>query len=511
MRLSVLVACVTIASAFSDQRVSADIADPIPAKIAKSPITVDLKSVATGLLAPNDLMPAPDGSGRLLVVDQGGKVGIIENGILQPALFGDLSSRLVTLNAAYDERGLLGLAFNPDFSNAGSPGFHKVYTYTSEPNTGPADFTVPLPLGTTFNHQSVVNEWQVSAQNPLMIDTNIAPRQIMRIDEPQFNHNGGMLAFGPDKNLYIALGDGGQANDVGNGHNPVIGNGQDTSNVLGKILRVDVGGNNSANHQYGIPADNPFVGGGGVPEIYAFGFRNPFRFEFDGPTGDLLAADVGQNKIEEIDRVVKGGNYGWHVKEGTFLFDPVTGGVTANSPALPAGLIDPLAQYDHDEGIAVIGGFIYHGTQLPGLTGKYVFGDFSTSFGAPDGRLFFADLDTGLIQELTIGLNDRRLGLFVKGFGQDANGELYLLGSTALGPDGTTGVVLEIVPVPEPAAVVLLAIGMLSVIAYSVARRRRGCHLWRLHPQRSLVLLPSPAAGEPAGPRCYDSNSDLPF
>jgi hypothetical protein len=281
--------------------------------------------------------------------------------------------------------------------------------------------------------------------------------------------------------------------------------------VLGKILRVDVGGNNSANHQYGIPADNPFVGGGGVPEIYAFGFRNPFRFEFDGPTGDLLAADVGQNKIEEIDRVVKGGNYGWHVKEGTFLFDPVTGGVTANSPALPAGLIDPLAQYDHDEGIAVIGGFIYHGTQLPGLTGKYVFGDFSTSFGAPDGRLFFADLDTGLIQELTIGLNDRRLGLFVKGFGQDANGELYLLGSTALGPDGTTGVVLEIVPVPEPAAVVLLAIGMLSVIAYSVARRRRGCHLWRLHPQRSLVLLPSPAAGEPAGPRCYDSNSDLLF
>ncbi len=214
--------------------------------------------------------------------------------------------------------------------------------------------------------------------------------------------------FGPDKNLYVSLGDGGAANDVADGHTPGTGNGQDTSNVLGTLLRINPDGNNSVNGQYGVPADNPFVGGGGVAEIYADGFRNPFRFSFDSATGDLIVADVGQNHIEEIDQVVSGGNYGWHVKEGTFLFDPNTGDVTADSPGLPAGLLDPVAQYDHDEGIAIVGGFVYHGTAIPELIGKYVFGDFSLGFGAPGGRLFYADLATGLIQELTIGLDDRR-------------------------------------------------------------------------------------------------------
>lgn len=460
-------------------RAPADITDPIPAKIAKGSITVELKSVASGLVGPNDLQPAADGSGRLFVVDQAGQVRVIQNGLLADPLI-DVGSRLVPLMPGYDERGLLGLAFNPSFADPASPGYHKFYTYTSEPINGSADFTVPLPQGAAFNHQSVVNEWQVSSQNPIVVDPSIPPRQILRIDEPQFNHNGGMLAFGPDRNLYIALGDGGNANDVGNGHTANLGNAQDTSNVLGKILRIDVGGNNSANHQYGIPADNPFVGGGGLPEIYAYGLRNPFRFNFDRGTGDLLVADVGQNNLEEIDRVVKGGNFGWRVKEGTFLFDPATGKVTADSPGAPAGLIDPLAQYDHDEGIAIIGGFVYHGTAIPPLIGKYVFGDFSRGFGAPDGRLFYADLSTGLIQELVLGLNDRKLGLFVKGFGQDANGELYVLGSTALGPSGTTGVVLELVPVPEPSAVTLFAMGMVGLLLLGTPRlsRRRargGC------------------------------------
>ncbi len=445
----------------------------IAAPIAKGSVTVELKTVASGLVGPNTLVPVPDGSGRLIAVDQSGQMGIIQNGTLQPGLFGDLGSRLVSLNPNYDERGLLGLAFNPDFNDPGAAGFHKLYTYSSEPVSRPADFTVPLPAGTSFNHQSVVNEWTVSAGNPLQIDPNVAPREIMRIDEPQANHNGGMLAFGPDKDLYISLGDGGNANDVGDGHNPTTGNGQDPSNVLGSVLRIDVAGNNSANGQYGIPADNPFVGGGGVAEIFADGFRNPFRFSFDKPTGDLIVADVGQNHIEEIDKVISGGNYGWHVKEGTFLFDPTTGNVLSDSPGLPAGLIDPVAEYDHDEGIAVVGGFVYHGSAFPELDGKYVFGDFSQGFGSPSGRLFYADLATGLIQELKIGLDDRALGLFVKGFGEDQNGELYVMGSSLLGPTGSTGVVLELVPVPEPDTLVLMASAALALVAVTLLRRRK--------------------------------------
>ena len=399
---------------------------------------------------------------------------MIQNGVLQSTPLIDMSSQIVPLMPGYDERGLLGLAFDPDFNNPASPGFHKFYTQSTQPVNGPADFTVPMPPNTPFNAQTVIEQWTVSAQNTLIVDPSIPPRVIMRIDKPEFNHNGGTIAFGPDKDLYIGTGDGGGANDVGAGHNPTIGNAQDTSVALGKMLRIDVHGNNSANHQYGIPADNPFVNGGGLPEIYAYGLRNPYSFSFDKATGNLIVGDVGQNNIEEIDQIIKGGNYGWHIKEGTFLFNPTTGGVTANSPGSPAGLIDPLAEYDHDEGIAVIGGFVYHGAAIPQLDGKYVFGDLSRSFAAPGGRLFYADLSTGLIQELKIGETDRALGLYLKGFGEDANGELYVLGSTTLGPTGTTGVVMELTAVPEPATVVLLGIGLLSLLTLTAGRRHDG-------------------------------------
>jgi glucose/arabinose dehydrogenase len=447
-------------------------ASQIAAPISKGSVAVELKPVASGLVSPDVLVPAPDGSGRLIVADQAGRMQLVGTGGIE-GLFGDLTSRLVGLNSGYDERGLLGLAFNPDFNTVGAQGYHKVYTYSSEPVRGPADFTVPLPPGTSFDHQSVVNEWHVSASGPLAIDTSVAPREILQIDEPQSNHNGGNLAFGPDRNLYISLGDGGAANDVAPGHTPGVGNGQDTSNVLGTVLRIDVSGNSAANGQYSVPADNPFVSGGGVPEIFASGFRNPFRFSFDSKSGDLIVADVGQNHIEEIDLVTSGGNFGWHTKEGTFLFDPATGEVLADSPGAPAGLIDPVAQYDHDEGIAIVGGFVYHGTAIPELEGKYVFGDFSQGFGSPAGRLFYADLNTGLIQELVIGLDDRELGLFVKGFGQDENGELYLLASSNLGPSGTTGVVLELISVPEPGAAFLSAIALSALAGISWRERSR--------------------------------------
>lgn len=445
---------------------NAQITDPLP-PIPKGSIGIELQPVAAGLTAPNDLKAIPGDPNRLLVVDQSGQIQTLQNGVLQGQPFLDLSSRLVNLNAGYDERGLLGVALHPDFSNPASDGFGKLYTYSSEPVSGDADFTVPMPAGVAFNHQSVVSEWQVSASDPNSVDP-ASRREVMRIDQPQGNHNGGAMAFGPDGHLYISLGDGGAANDVANGHTPGIGNAQDTSNILGSMVRIDVDARTSANGQYGVPADNPFVGGAGVDEIFAYGFRNPFRFSFDSANGDLLVADVGQNQIEELNNVTIGGNYGWNDKEGTFLFDPTTGEITANSPGSPDGLLDPILQYDHDEGIAIIGGFVYHGSLLPELQGKYVFGDLSNGFGDPNGRLFYADLETGEINEFALGLDDRALGLYLKGFGQDANGELYVLGSVSLGPSGSTGQVLRIVPIPEPASL----LSSLLVVGLSLRRRR---------------------------------------
>jgi glucose/arabinose dehydrogenase len=432
---------------------------PIAEGIEKGAVSVELETVASGFAAPVDLKTSPDGTGRLFVVDQAGKIYLILNGVLQPALFLDLTDRLVSPLGIigshdandYDERGFLGLAFHPDFANPENPGYQRIYTYTSEPNLEPADFTTEPTLD-NFNHQSVIAEWTVAASDANLIDPN-SRREILRIDQPQFNHNGGMLAFGPDGYLYISLGDGGAANDSGDGHG-LTGNGQNINTLHGSIVRIDPldplttpDSNDpvAANGKYRVPVDNPFVDINGADEIFAYGFRNPFRFSFDSVTGKLIVADVGQNNVEEIDIVELGGNYGWNLKEGTFRFDPATGQVSGNLADLPAWLLDPVAEYDHDDGISVIGGYVYDGTAIPELAGKYVFGDFSRSFVAPTGRLFYADLDTGLIQELIIGADDRELGLYVKGFGVDADGEIYVLASSTLGPYGTGGVVLKIV------------------------------------------------------------------
>ena len=414
-------------------------AGPIPDPIVKGNITIGLGTLATGLTSPVDLLPAPDNPNKLLVVDQTGKVNVIQNGVLQSTPFLDYTSRLVSLMPAYDERGLLGMAFSPEYNQVGSPGFHKVYVYASEPaNTGTATFTVPDIGASTFDNQGVLSEFTVGATGSIDFSTR---RELFRNNHPQFNHNGGQLAFGPDGDLYMGIGDGGNANDVGPGHNATTGNAQDTTRIEGKVLRIDPLGNNSANGQYGIPASNPFANGvGGLPEIYAYGFRNPYRMSFDGNT--LLVADVGQDNVEEVDNVKNGQNYGWNTKEGTFLFDKTNGHVSVDTVGHPS-LTDPILEYDHDEGIATVGGFVYHGSGIPALDGKYVFGDFSRSFGAPDGRIFYADLSTGQINEFNYaGMSS--LGLFVKGFGEDANGEIYLLGSKTLGPAGNTGVVVEI-------------------------------------------------------------------
>src|SRR5450432_1411839 len=325
---------------------------PLLPLIGSGPVKVELQTVASGLTAPNDIVPS--GDGRLFIVEQTGQIRLVKKGALVTTPFLDVSTRLVTLMPSYDERGLLGVAFHPGFNDAASPGFGKFYTYTSEPVAGSADFTVPDP--SPFDHQSVVAEWKVSTSNPDVADP-ATRREILRVDEPEFNHNGGKLAFRPgEPYLYISLGDGGNANDVGDGHNAVIGNGQDLTRVLGKILRIDpldpaltASSKDpvSVNGNYRVPASNPFIGSTtDVHEIYAYGLRNPFRFSFDEPTNRLIVGDVGQNTVEEVDFVESGKNYGWNRKEGSFLFDPNDGSIMPDTSPDPT-LVEPVLEYSH--------------------------------------------------------------------------------------------------------------------------------------------------------------------
>ena len=428
-----------------------DPANPIPAVIPHGPHRIELQLVASGLVSPTLLVAAPDGTNRQFILDQPGKVWVIENGTMLPTPFLDVTALLVPLSPGFDERGLLGLAFDPGFNNPASPGYRRIFTYTSQPVEGTADHRDQYAA--TINHHSVVTSWRVDASNPNVVDP-ASRREIMRIDQPQANHNGGHLEFGPDGFLYIALGDGGGGNDGGrptdpppNGHNPTTGNGQDPDIILGKMVRIDVNGINSANGKYGIPATNPFAVSGGVKEIFALGFRNPYRFSFNGD--ELLVGDVGQRSAEELNRVELGKNYGWRLKEGTFKFNHLDATVSNDLSGLPEGLVDPIAQYDRDEGISIIGGYVYHGAGMRQLEGKYIFGDFAKPNSGASGRLFYYDFVAAEIREFIIGRDDRPLGLYVKGMGLDHQGEVYVLGSTTIGPAGTTGVVYKLVSVPS--------------------------------------------------------------
>ena len=422
--------------------------------------TISLAPIATGLTAPNKGVAAPGDREHLYVVDQMGVAWKINLTTRTKTVFLDVSARLVPLGFlgpnTFDERGFLGLAFHPDFQRNG-----LLYTFTSEPVAGAPTFPTTLPPGTAPNCQSVIAEWRVLSDGSVGLR-----REIMRIDKPQFNHNGGDLAFGADRKLYITLGDGGNADDQGVGHGP-NGNAQDLGVPLGKILRIDVDLRDAANGAYGIPANNPFVNRtGAVKEIFAYGFRNPFRLSVDRQRGDIYVGDVGQNDIEEVDRVIAGGNYGWNVKEGTLFFDPK--GVTENGAAqsnvvpgraIPAGLVDPIAQYDtHLEGHSVIVGFVYRGQQLHDLRGHLLFGDFSRLFNFPSGphnygRLFHINAEPGgrnlqRIREFHITPSNAP-NLAVLGFGEDANGEVYVLGNVSGVPSGSGGVVIQLVPAPH--------------------------------------------------------------
>ncbi|MEM7359936.1 MAG: PQQ-dependent sugar dehydrogenase [Pseudomonadota bacterium] len=291
--------------------------------IQSGSISLELQTVASGLSTPLMAIPAPGLPGFLFIVEQTGEIWQLDLADGSRQLFHDVGNLLVGLNAGFDERGLLGMAFHPNYINNG-----LFYTYQSEPfiNGSPVDFST-MPVAETGDHQTVISEWTVI--NPAGAAMVSAVRRIiLQIEQPQFNHNGGMLNFGPDGYLYISIGDGGSADDQGAGHGD-DGNGRDNTNPLGTILRIDPNGSNSANGEYGIPADNPFVGVAGMDEIYAYGFRNPYRFSFDSlcfengqNCNTLLVGDVGQGQVEEIDNVVAGGNYGWNWKEGGFFFYP---------------------------------------------------------------------------------------------------------------------------------------------------------------------------------------------
>jgi glucose/arabinose dehydrogenase len=456
-------------------------------------LAVRLNPVATGLSAPDYAISAPGDLADLFVVEQNGLLRVINNGNLLPTPALDLRSLVAPpLNpaSANDERGFLGLAFHPGFSDASSAGYHTLYTYTSQ-LVGPGGPTFAAPNNATQGYMNVISEWKMGANN--VVDPN-SQRQIVSFGKNANNHNGGTIAFGNDGYLYLGLGDGGNANDVGPSHIADGGNAQNLSTPLGKIIRIDplnpaltaASANAvSGNGQYRIPVDNPFQAAGQVKETFAYGFRNPYRFSFDRANGQLIVADVGQNNVEEIDRVVKGGNFGWALKEGDFLFNRTIatgtpGTVGVRSPGDPLGLIDPISgalgtlEYDHGDGISITGGFVYRGSAIPSLFGKYVFGDLALHT-APvrlDGRLFYADLATGEIKEFLLPqFASGRLpdGLTVHGFGQDASGELYAL-VTNTPANGLGGIVFQISAVPEPSTWLSLAAGLL--LLSGVVRRK---------------------------------------
>ncbi|MGZ4869624.1 MAG: PQQ-dependent sugar dehydrogenase, partial [Halobacteriota archaeon] len=290
---------------------------------------------------PVGIYSAGNASTRLFVVEQAGVIKVFENNhnVTAADVFLNISDRV----ASGGELGLLGLAFPPQFSANGS-----FYVY----------YTADNPL------RSVLSRFSVSRANGSQADAN-SEEVVLQVAQPFSNHNGGQIAFGPDGYLYIGLGDGGSEGDP-------LGNGQNRSTLLGKILRIDVS-SGSGSLNYSMPRDNPFVGNlqGFREEIYAYGLRNPWRFSFDPVTGRLWAGDVGQDRIEEIDIVKSGGNYGWNIMEGTLCYSPPSG-------CNQTGLILPVWEYDHSIGYAVTGGFVYRSEMFPELVGAYVYGDYGS-------------------------------------------------------------------------------------------------------------------------------------
>lgn len=338
---------------------------------------ISLKAVTSGLSAPIGIASANDGSNRLFIIEQGGKIRIVANGILTRTPFLDISSRIVSGG----ELGLLGLAFHPSYSTNGR-------------------FFVNYTRNGANGLETVIAEYAVSDTDPNLASSR-SEKILLTFRQPFENHNGGMIAFGPDGYLYIGTGDGGAGGDP-------QGNGQNLGTLLGKILRIDV----DSAVPYAIPPSNPFtnrLAPAVRSEIWAYGLRNPWRFSFDRLTGRLFAGDVGQDLWEEVDIIVKGGNYGWNTMEGNHCYSPEQNCNTT-------GLTLPISEYDHNTGSSITGGYVYRGTDVPSLSGKYVFGDFGSGV-----VWALSEVATGEWQREQLLKTGN-----ISSFGEDEHGELYL-------------------------------------------------------------------------------------
>lgn len=346
------------------------------------PLEIERAFPAIGFQRMVDMAFPDDGSNLVFLVLQPGRIVVFPNDQAAPVAreFLDIRDRV---NNHGNEEGLLGLAFDPDFS---SNGHFFVYYTASDPR------------------RSVVSRFSVSGDDVDKVDTN-SERVVLEIAQPASNHNGGQLRFGSDDFLYIAVGDGGGRGDS-------YGNGQDLSTMLGTILRIDVSVID-ASGSYSVPPDNPFVGReGALPEIWAYGLRNPWRFSFDRATDDLWAADVGQNRFEEVDIVVAGGNYGWNKMEGFRCFPE------SQVSCDRQGLVLPVVGYARDHGCSVTGGYVYRGVELPWLQGAYVYGDYCS------GTIWALRYNGDSVEE-QLEIADTRLN--ISSFAENPSGELYIL------------------------------------------------------------------------------------
>ena len=356
--------------------------------------------------------------------------------------------RLTRLNAGFDERGLLGLALHRKFSE--NRKFYVVYSAPRRENAPP-----------DWDHTMRLSEFMANADG--LTAKGDSEKVILEIDKPYFNHNGGTILFGPDNYLYIAVGDGGNGNDQDEKSKPKgrppEGNGQNLQTLLGKILRIDV----DKGAPYSVPQDNPFVGKKARGEIWAYGLRNPWRISFDrAGNRELFAADVGQDGFEEVDIIKKGGNYGWRIKEGFHCFNPADSRKPLpDCPDKGANgdpLIDPILEYknlkahprDPDaQGTSITGGYVYRGKSLSGWVGKYIFADWSRLWIKPEGVLFAATKSADgkwTWEKIIPATHSSGLSLYITGFGEDAEGELYVLTNNGNSVSGNTGKVFKIVP-----------------------------------------------------------------
>jgi glucose/arabinose dehydrogenase len=353
-------------------------AAPAPTAAEAAAGSIQLEQITDDLRSPVFLTHAGDDSGRMFVVEKRGTIAILRDGARDETPFLDIAD-LITSSGS--EQGLLGLAFHPDYAENGR--FFVYYTASNGDNT--------------------LARYQVSS-DPDVADP-ASGLVLFAVQDPAPNHNGGMLAFGPDGFLYVGLGDGGSGGDP-------WGNGQNRSVLLGKLLRLDVGGD----EPYTIPPDNPWPNSENQarPEIWAYGLRNPWRFSFDRATGDLYIGDVGQNVYEEIDFQPAGSsggqNYGWNTREGMHCF--------RGGDCQLGDMIDPIGEYAHDQGCSVTGGYVYRGAAFPSLQGQYIYGDYCS------GQIWSLSRDaSGQWQQRK--LLDSRLS--ISSFGEDAAGELYVI------------------------------------------------------------------------------------